>query len=317
MSANMSAGDDVVSAPGKLFLVGEYAVLEGAPAAVTAIDRRVTGRFVVGAAPASPLIAEVVRAVRGHLGDRLPDGAPQVDSSTLMVGDRKLGLGSSAAVAAAAVGAMLRAANEDPAEPTLAFPLAQLAHRAAQNGRGSGADVAAAVFGGILRFQRPSAGEPVIRPLPALPAELVVFSTGSPSPTVDHLRAVERLAERDRDTYVTRMAELRTAAETFVRAHDAGETILLIAAANAAGTALDALGRDADFPIVIPALGFAAKLARELGGAAKPSGAGGGDVGVAFFADPEAAAAFRNRVPPLGVEILSIRTTDRGLSRGP
>ena len=33
---------------------------------------------------------------------------------------------------------------------------------------------------------------------------------------------------------------------------------------------------------------------RELGGAAKPSGAGGGDVGVAFFSDPEAAQRFRD-----------------------
>ena len=30
------------SAPGKLFLLGEYAVLEGAPAMLTAVDRRVT-----------------------------------------------------------------------------------------------------------------------------------------------------------------------------------------------------------------------------------------------------------------------------------
>jgi mevalonate kinase len=313
----MSAVDDVVSAPGKLFLMGEYVVLEGAPAVVAAIDRRVTGRFVPGTAPASPLIAEIIRLVRGHVRDHLPDGAPQVDSSALMVGDRKLGLGSSAAAAAAAVGAMLSAAGVDPVESTLAYPIAHLAHQAAQGGRGSGADVAAAVFGGILRFQRQTVGEPVIRPLPPLPAELVVFSTGTPSPTVDHLRAVERLAERDRDTYVARMTELRVAAEMFLRAYEARDAGLLIVAANAAGVALDALGRDADFPIVIPALGFAAKLARELGGAAKPSGAGGGDIGVAFFADSEAEAAFRNRVPALGVEILSIRATARGLSRGP
>jgi len=118
-------------------------------------------------------------------------------------------------------------------------------------------------------------------------------------------------------TYLTRMSELKVAADKFLRSYEGGNVRRLIAATDAAGEALEALGRDADFPIVIPALGFAAKLARELGGAAKPSGAGGGDVGIAFFGDVEAADAFRNRVPPLGVEILSIRTTDRGLSRGP
>lgn len=314
--------DDVVSAPGKLFLVGEYAVLEGAPAVVAAIDRRVTGRHVAGASPSSPLIAETIRVVRDHVGGRLPEGAPQLDSSTLLVGDRKLGLGSSAAAAAAAVGAMLSAAGDDLGQSNaLAFKLAYLAHRSAQGGRGSGADVAAAVFGGLIRYSRPSAGDPaadpVIGTIASLPVELVVFSTGSPSPTVDHLRAVERLAARDPSLHATRMSGLRMAAETFVGACEAGDAGGLIAAADAAGAELDALGRDADFPIVIPALGFAAKLARDLGGAAKPSGAGGGDVGVAFFADADSAAAFSSRVPPLGVEILSIRITTRGLDRGP
>ncbi len=309
---------DVVSAPGKLFLVGEYTVLVEGTAVVAAIDRRVTARFVPGAKPSSPLIEEVMRLVT-RLGDRELNGAPVVDSDSFFVDGRKLGLGSSAAAAAAAVGALTVAAGMDldARRDGLVLPYAMEAHRNAQQGRGSGADVAAAVHGGIIAFTRRRGEDASIRALEALPVELVVFSTGSPSPTVDHLRAVERLAERDSRNYVARMAELRVAAERFVRAYEAGDAPTLIAAADAAGVGLDALGRDADFPIVIPALGFAAKLARELGGAAKPSGAGGGDVGVAFFATPEAAEAFRHRVPPLGVEILSIRPTDRGLDRGP
>jgi phosphomevalonate kinase len=310
-----TVGDTVVSAPGKVFLMGEYVVLAGGTAVVAAIDRRVTGRFVPGGNPSSPLVAEVARMMPNP---HLPPGAPEIDSGALLVGERKLGLGSSAATAATAAGALALAQGWNiEARRSAILSIAMSAHRAAQQGRGSGADVAASVLGGIIAFSRPPGAEPSIRSLPPLPCELVVFSTGSPSPTVDHLRAVERLAEHDRDTYVTRMTELRVAAETFLRGYQAGDTARLIAAAAAAGTTLDALGRDADFPIVIPALGFAAKLARELGGAAKPSGAGGGDVGVAFFADAEAASAFRNRVPPLGVEILSITTTARGLDRGP
>ena len=316
-AAGGTPSDDLVSAPGKLFLVGEYAVLEGAPAVVAAVDRRVTGRFVPGAEASSPLIAAALRVVREHLVDAFPEGAPVLDSSSLMAGDRKLGLGSSAAVAAAAVGAILQAAGRDLEESdAIAFKLAFEAHRVAQGGRGSGADVAAAVYGGILRYERPRGAEPRIGFLPPLPAELVVFSTGSPSPTVDHLRAVERLAAHDPDLYAARILDLRTAAEAFLGAHEAENPRALIAAADAAGAALDAFGRDADFPIVIPALGFAAKLARELGGAAKPSGAGGGDVGVGFFASAEAAEAFRARAPHLGLEILSISATARGLDRG-
>src|SRR5699024_12839809 len=38
-----------VSAPGKMFLLGEYAVLEGAPALLSAVDRRVQERITAAA----------------------------------------------------------------------------------------------------------------------------------------------------------------------------------------------------------------------------------------------------------------------------
>jgi len=82
-------------------------------------------------------------------------------------------------------------------------------------------------------------------------------------------------------------------------------------------TATAALGGEIGLPIVTPALGAAARLAEELGGAAKPSGAGGGDVGVAFLTDRGAAETFRQRAPHLGLEILSIRTGADGLRREP
>jgi len=133
------------SAPGKLFLIGEYGVLHGWPAVVAAVDRRVTGRFVPGGAPATPLVEQVVETVRAYLvedGATVPEGAPVLDSSALASGTGKLGLGSSAAVAAAGVGAMLAAAGCDlEYSRILAFTLANRAHRAAQGGRGSGAAI--------------------------------------------------------------------------------------------------------------------------------------------------------------------------------
>jgi len=52
------------------------------------------------------------------------------------------------------------------------------------------------------------------------------------------------------------------------------------------------LGVAAQAPIVTDVFKRAADLAKELGGAAKPSGAGGGDIGVAMFATPETARLF-------------------------
>ena len=218
----MSLGFASVSAPGKVFLVGEYAVLDGGTAVVAAVDRRAIGRFVPGAAPSTPLVAEAIRSVGDHLGEigaALPDGAPVIDSSRFSSAGGKLGLGSSAAAAVVAVGALLDAAGQDvEGDRVLAFTLADRAHRAAQGGRGSGADVAAAVFGGVIGYSRAADGAPVVRTLGRVPGELVVFSAGAPRSTVTSIRDVEALAERDPRRYAHRMHEIATATANFLQA---------------------------------------------------------------------------------------------------
>lgn len=323
MTAMTTAKETTVSAPGKVILIGEYAVLHGHQAIVAAVDRRAVGRFVAGAAPATPLVKRVVEAVRAYLleaGGVPPDGAPEIDSAALFAGDRKLGLGSSAAVAAAAVGAMLEASGCDVEyTQALAFALAHRAHRAYQGGVGSGADVAAATYGGIVCYaRRDDETEAAVYPID-LPdgLEVIVFATATPSSTVEHTRVVLAWLDYDRTARSARLAEIGGCAADFLSAcakNDAGAAIDAAARANAL---LAAMGRDIDLPIVTPAFAAAADLAASLGGAAKPSGAGGGDVGVAFLTDPAAAETFRARAPHLGLEILSIRTGARGLCREP
>jgi phosphomevalonate kinase len=332
-----------ISAPGKVFLAGEYAVLAGHTAVVAAVNRRARGRFVAHAEPSTPLIAEALRAVREHLaplGIETPAGAPLIDSSALsdhgqsagrgavdgQLGERgpatgglghKLGIGSSAAASAVAVGALLEAAGRDAtADRPLTFTLAERAHRAAQGGRGSGGDVAAAVFGGVISFQRPADAAPVIRPLAPAPGELVLFSAGPPRATVEGIRAAEALAGRNPDRYHCLMREIGAAADGLARAWQAADRPAIVQAIRQSGLALDALGRNAELSIWTEPVRAAAALAQELGGAAKPSGAGGGDVGLAFFADADAARAFRTRGAGLGLQILNILIDPRGLGRG-
>ena len=309
------------SAPGKLFLIGEYGVLHGWPAVVAAVDRRVTGRFIPGGAPATPLVQQVVETVRAYMiedGATLPDGAPELDSSALTSGAGKLGLGSSAAVAAAGVGAMLATAGCDlEYSRTLAFMLANRAHRAAQGGRGSGADVAAAVHGGVIYYAR-RGNETDVQPLD-LPSgmEVIVFSTGTPSSTVDHVRALEEFAEKEPERCKSRLGLIGAVARGFTADCVEGDVPRAIEAVTRANALLELLGHQIGLPIVTPALAEAAALAQSLGGAAKPSGAGGGDVGVAFMTDQGAAETFRERAAHLGLEILSIRTGADGLRREP
>src|SRR5262249_11736313 len=161
------------SAPGKLFLTGEWAVLRSAPALVAAIDRRavvdaalregngavvvhsVADRSSVRLGPEAQLggdaaaIAAVLQVLRPRGGI---EGEITVDSCAFLAGDRKLGLGRSAATLAAASVAVLAALGEHARERVLTTALA--ANQALQNGLGSGADVVAAIDGGIVEVRR-------------------------------------------------------------------------------------------------------------------------------------------------------------------
>src|SRR5690606_18277316 len=127
-------------APGKVVLSGAYAVLEGAPCIVTAVDRYVTAD---SQRVATHVADEVAAAMEAPF--------PWVDVSQLRGNGRKLGLGSSAAIVVASLAARHPEWLANPAGREQLYERALLAHRTAQGG-GSGVDVAAAVFGGSLNY---------------------------------------------------------------------------------------------------------------------------------------------------------------------
>ena len=106
---------------------------------------------------ASALISAIVDEVKNWLQDRyagkeLRGARILVDSSALFRSDgRKAGLGSSAAVTAGLVCALLEAAGLRP-DPKDVLPLAIGAHRRAQGGAGSGYDVSCSIQGGMGVF---------------------------------------------------------------------------------------------------------------------------------------------------------------------
>ena len=313
-------GSPVVVAPGKMFLIGEYAVLDGAPAIVTAVGRLATGQFVPGIEAGSALVKEAVALALSGIGDHaaaLPEGSVMVDTSAFSTGGHKLGLGSSAAVAVVSVAAVLEMAGLPVAgNRELCFSLAERAHRQAQGGVGSGADVAAAVHGGVIRYRRPTAGAPVVDKVRLPPdLHLVVFGEGKPASTPDLVRAVQSLAEREPARYLQAMQRLCAEAEAFVEALAAGNVAALIAAAGAYEEGLVALGQAAGVAIVTPRFEIASELASNLGGVAKPSGAGGGDVGVAFFSEAAAARNFTSRLRQLGLLVVDAGFDANGVRR--
>jgi phosphomevalonate kinase len=170
--------DRSLTAPGKLFLAGEYAVLWGGAARIAALaprsaarvrrraDREVhlvlaEGRQVGDATPLGVRWREPVPP-GFHFAARTLDlafrayGRESVGLELAMApgiagpGGRKLGLGGSAraTVLAAEAARYVLEASFDP------LKLALLAHHSAQGGKGSGGDVAAIFAGGVVRYRR-------------------------------------------------------------------------------------------------------------------------------------------------------------------
>lgn len=278
-----------VFAPGKVVVAGEYAVLDGAPAIVAAVDIGVEARF-----EPDPDAGRVLRTPRGD--DRFVRAALEaVDAPAgtwtfLDVGGppmpSKPGLGGSAAATVAAVAAGL-AARGRAVDRTEVHTIAAAVHHRVQ-GSGSGIDVAASTWGGLLRFQL--GREPVV----LTPFPLAVVWSGRSASTGPR---VERyLAWPDRHAFVRASTEL---VDRFA-SDPAG-------ALRANGTLLRGMAAAAGVAWATPELDAIVDLAEAVGGAAKPSGAGGGDCAVAILPGTTAEQTFVASCGRLGFTVLSTR----------
>ncbi len=248
-----------VLSPGKLLIAGEYAVLDGAPSIVLAIDRGVRCDI----HPATHLSIEtpdgddrfVRPALAGATAARYsfqtwnPTGLPD-----------KPGFGGSASACVAACVAAGR-------PPTDALEL----HSAVQGG-GSGADVAAAIHGGMVRFE---AGE-VTAMKPVQPVVVWSGRSARTQPMIDRY-----LAWTARDNFVQASRLLVDAFSEDPVDALLDNARLLMDMANQSGV-----------PYMTPRLTAIITAAQQLGGAAKPSGAGGGDCAIALFKQPDERARF-------------------------
>lgn len=305
------------TAPGKVMLAGEYAVLDGGRAIVGAVDRRVVATIAppggrdVG--PPSPFLVAARAVVADQLGDDVAAAFARltVDSEALRDGARKLGLGSSAATTVAAIAAALATApagvvgDDDDERRALIGRLAALAHAAAQGAKGapgSGADVAASTWGGVIDFRRDAPPAPC-----RLPADLrLTFAwTGQPADTATLVAAV-RAGQRTRPAGTGRaLAAIAQAADALADAVTAAAAIEAIAAGGRAMTALATVTAVALVPSSVATL--AARLA-PLGAAVKTTGAGGGDIvliAAPAVIDPAAVAAaiVASRLSPLALAL--------------
>ncbi len=289
-----------VFAPGKLVLTGAYAVLEGAPAIVVATSRGAiadTSRLALTATP------EVAAA----LGD-VP--APHVDASALFVGQRKLGLGASAAILVASLAAREAEAGaslSDPKVRAALFGRARAAHAKAQSG-GSGVDVAASVYGGALRYV-PGEASPV-----SLPSGLVltVFACATSARTAELRELVDRLAETRPQVHRARLDELGAIAREAANAVDRADGTGFVTAVQRTATSLRRLGTEAGAPIVPAGFAELEEEAARHRAAFCVSGAGGGDVAV-HVGPTRPSPDLLARARALGMFIVDLELDEKGV----
>ena len=182
----------MVAAPGKVFLVGEYGVLDGGTAVLAAVNRVAVGEFIPELDAGSPLVdAGGARRRWRRWATRAARCRPARSGSTPA---RSPPTAMATTMAACASSGSARAPRPPRApsarcwrwracrSPRIAIWRSRSPSRRIAPGRaalGSGADVAAAVYGGVLQFTRPGGGAPVVRAsaggLGAL--QLVVFSS--------------------------------------------------------------------------------------------------------------------------------------------
>ena len=112
------------------------------------------------------------------------------------------------------------------------------------------------------------------------------------------------------------LADLSASARTAVAALTARDGGALCDAVARSGELLARFGDETGLPIITPALGRLVETAHRAGAAAKPSGAGGGDCGIALAPCPRVAAAVKAAWRDAGILPLDVAIASEGAVRG-
>lgn len=318
--------------PGKLYLAGEYAVVEtGFPAVIASVNQYVTVTVTEsengGTIQSKNLNKELIHWDRQGTDLVFDDTESQlayiltaikfvekyalekhkklayydllVTSELDSHDGKKFGLGSSAAVTVAVVKALgsfygLNLSKMD------VYKLASIAHLSVQ-GNGSLGDIAASAFGGIIAYRSPDRNWvfnmvrnhslskllkldwPNLRIEPLhLPKELemVVGWTGSPASTSILVDRIALTKAQKVDKYQHFLKSSRQSVEQLIQGFRDNDAKMIKQMISSYRQVLTDLARFSDVHIETKMLTKLCDIAESLGGAAKTSGAGGGDCGI-------------------------------------
>jgi phosphomevalonate kinase len=337
--------------PGKMILIGEYAVLEGAISLVAAVDRMATvsmhcglkGKFSLSAPnldiekiefspgtegqpqfsdPDSALIQGKMRffeAVFSRMWNKfrkeVPNGiAISIDTSEFFLhGEIKLGLGSSAALTCALTAGLYAWFNKDISQRKL-FKESLDLHYTAQGYLGSGIDIAAGVFGGILAYRR-------MKPSPEVTGLkrhdeifIVPVWSGQSASTIEMVGRVSDFKNQDPDRYNSVVSRMTDSSEKAVCSWSERRIDAFLSQIDHYNDLMAELGVLSRTPIVSTEHERIGRIIRKYRGVYKPSGAGGGDLGLAFWAARDAAPDLLTKLISEGIKPIELRFGAKGTS---
>ena len=221
-------------------------------------------------------------------------GALESDSSSCFASNgSKLGLGSSAAVCAAMVAALTHRTD--------VFDVAFSAHRQFQHGKGSGADIAASCRGGLVEYRM-------------TPRTIRAVSW----PTGMHFRCISTGSSASTPRFIEALQAHQSAARPIVDdlghiASDAMQSGHWDDLARQSFSLMDTLGQAIRMPIVSPRHRELARIAARVKVGYKPSGAGGGDMGIAFGEDVDRLNLFADNAVEAGYQSVPLSIDPQGV----
>lgn len=293
------------SAPGKIHLLGEHAVVYGKPALLAAIDLRVT----VSITPSPQALASkqkenikkiIESIVKKTLNIRTIPSYNLTISSQIPIGS---GLGSSSAVSSAYIAALLSFLNikwnlEDVS--SLAYEAEKVFH-----GNPSGADNTTVIFGGILWYRKKTEPVQILSQI----KQFVLIDSGKPVESTKEMVEKVRIKLQESRIKVQKIFDdqERLVKELIVALKE-GDQNQLVNIIREGERNLESLG------VVSKRAQEIIRLVEKVGGAAKISGAGGVKSGsgmlLCYHKNSKAllALAKKNHLPTL-----SIKAGEKGL----
>lgn len=342
-------------APGKMILLGEYAVLEGAPALVSAVDRHAEveatenqrSEFSVSAPSLDVEAIDFVVTSKGHVrfDPRIDSGILQrleffrlifehilnhfenrslpylkfklnTDAFYSAEINRKMGFGSSAALTAALIRVLLEKDDRDVSKEKV-MQIALDAHHHAQGKVGSGIDIAASTYGGVLVY-RITGGESALQyevnnldlwdTLSILP--IWTGQSASTKKMVGGIREFKEAQPIIYDNVIQHLSRLSADGCAAFKQQDPDKFFEIVGDYH---DGMDQLGQKSGVPVISPEHRRLNDIVRQSGGIYKPSGAGGGDIGIAFSTNADQLNHIKQKVEREGFKTLNIKIAGQGV----